>query len=97
MRVMVFVKATEDREKDFDQTPCSTGMTAAMSRFNGELSKAGVLLMAKGRKLSSRGRRVGFDGPEHTVLGAAALNLASSSPGFRLWEVKDIEDAVAWV
>jgi len=37
-----------------------------MSRFNDELREAGVLLMAEGLKPSSQGKRVAFEGADHT-------------------------------
>ena len=44
MRVMVFVKATEDSEKGILPTPETAEMFEAMGRFNEELRNAGVLL-----------------------------------------------------
>jgi hypothetical protein len=43
-------------------------MIAAMSRFNDELREAGVLLMAKGLKPSSQGKRVAFESTDRTPL-----------------------------
>jgi len=48
MRVMVLVKATEDSEKGYVPDPWTTAMMEAMSRFNDELRKAGILIMADG-------------------------------------------------
>ena len=57
MRVMVFVKATEDSEKGFLPT---TEAMDAMGRFNDELRNAGILRAADGLKPSSQGKRVAF-------------------------------------
>jgi hypothetical protein len=55
MRVMVLVKATDDREKG--PSP-RTEMFAAMSGFNEKLVKAGILRAADGVKPSSHGKRI---------------------------------------
>ncbi|HEX3496962.1 MAG TPA: YciI family protein, partial [Methylocella sp.] len=57
MRVMVFVKATEDSEKGILPTPETAKTFEAMSRFNEELRDAGVLLAMDGLKPSSQGKR----------------------------------------
>jgi hypothetical protein len=66
MRVMVFVKATEDSEKGILPTPETTKMFEAMGRFNEELTKAGIMLSGDGLKPSSQGKRIAFDGPGRT-------------------------------
>nr|WP_321475963.1 hypothetical protein [uncultured Paludibaculum sp.] len=48
MRVMVFVKATEDSEKGFRPTPEAMQAMQEMGKFNDELHKAGILLAAAG-------------------------------------------------
>jgi len=60
MRVMVFVKATAERERLVMPT---LDALAEMGRFNDELVKAGVLRTAAGLKPSSQGKRIAFDGP----------------------------------
>ena len=47
MRVMVFVKATEDSERGFVRTAETAEMMEAMGRFNDELREAGILLAAE--------------------------------------------------
>jgi len=97
MRVMVLVKATEDSEQGFLPTAWSTEMMAAMGRFNDELRQAGILRAADGLKPSSEGRRVGFDGPRRTVTDGPFATPRELVAGFWLWEVKDMDEAVAWV
>jgi predicted RNA polymerase sigma factor len=65
MRVIVFVKATDDSERG---VPPATDMLEAMGKFNEELVNAGVMLAADGLKASSHGKRVAFDGPGRTVI-----------------------------
>ncbi len=93
---MVLVKATEDSEKGFTPSPESTAMMEAMGRFNDELQAAGILRFADGLKPSSEGKRVAFDGAGRTVIDGPFAQTRELVAGFWLWEVKDMEEAVAW-
>ena len=97
MRVMVFVKATEDSEKGFFPTPETMAMMEAMGKFNEELRSAGILLDGDGLKPSSEAKRVAFDGPGRTVIDGPFAETRELVAGFWLWEVKDMDEAVAWV
>jgi hypothetical protein len=97
MRVMVLVKATEDSERGYSPEPWTTEMMKAMGRFNDELRNAGILLAADGLKPSSHGKRIAFDGPGRTVIDGPFAQTRELVAGFWLWEVKDIDEAVAWV
>jgi hypothetical protein len=94
---MVFVKATEDSEKGFDPSPETMAMMAEMGRFNDELRNAGILIMADGLTPSSQGKRVAFDGTGRTVIDGPFAHAREQVAGFWLWEVKDMDEAVAWV
>ena len=94
MRVMVFVKATEDSEKGSLPTP---GLLEAMGKFNEELRTAGILRDAAGLKPSSQGKRIAFDGTSRTVIDGPFAETHELVAGFWLWEVKDMDEAVAWV
>ena len=65
MRVMVFVKATEDSEAGLMP---ETDMLEAMGKYNEELVNAGIMLAGDGLKPSVTGKRVAFDGPRRTVI-----------------------------
>ncbi len=97
MRVMVFVKATEDSEKGFVLNTETRKAMEAMGRFNDELREAGVFVMADGLTPSSHGKRVAFDGPGRTVTDGPFAAPRELVAGFWLWEVKDMDEAVAWV
>jgi hypothetical protein len=97
MRVMVLVKATEDSEKGFSATTEMTEMLEAMGRFNEELVNAGILLAGDGLKPSSQGKRIAFDGPGRTVIDGPFAETRELVAGFWLWDVKDMDEAVAWV
>ena len=94
MRVMVLVKATEDSEKGVLPEP---EMFEAMGRFNEELVKAGILLGADGLTPSSKGKRIAFDGAGRTVIDGPFAETKELVAGFWLWQVKDMDEAVAWV
>ena len=94
MRVMVLVKATEDSERGDKPDP---EMMAAMGRFNEELIAAGVMQFADGLTPTSRGKRVAFDGDSRTVRDGPFPGGSELVAGFWLWEVKDMDEAVAWV
>ena len=94
MRVMVLVKATDDSEKGLLPT---TEALEAMGRFNDELRNAGILLIADGLKPSSQGKRIAFDGLGRTVINGPFAEASELVAGFWLWEVKDMDEAVAWV
>jgi hypothetical protein len=97
MRVMVLVKATEDSEKGFNPTPEAMQMMEEMGKFNEELQRAGILRAADGLKPSSHGKRVAFDGARRAVTDGPFAEARELIAGYWLWEVKDMDEAVAWV
>lgn len=97
MRVMVLVKATEDSEKGFTPTPEAMQMMEEMGKFNEELQQAGILRAADGLKPSSHGKRVAFDGSRRAVTDGPFAEARELIAGYWLWEVKDMDEAVAWV
>lgn len=96
MRVMVLVKATEDSENGFLPSDWSIGMLEAMDQFNDELRKAGILITADGLKPSSHGKRIVFDGTGRAVIDGPFAETRELIAGFWLWEVRDMQEAVAW-
>ena len=94
MRVMVLVKATEDSEKGSLPT---TEMLEAMGEYNAGLVKAGIMLEGDGLKPSAQGKRIAFDGPNRTVINGPFRETRELVAGYWLWEVEDMDEAVAWV
>lgn len=94
MRVMVLVKATQDSEDGALPTPEAL---AAMGEFNQALTAAGILRAADGLKPTAHGKRVAFDGADRTVVDGPFAPTGDQVAGFWLWEVKDLDEAVAWV
>jgi hypothetical protein len=97
MRVMILVKATAWSEKGFVQTPETMAMMDAMGKFNDELQQAGLLVIADGLKESAAGKRVLFDGTSRTVSNGPFPHPNELVAGFWIWEVTDMDEAVAWV
>jgi hypothetical protein len=93
---MVFVKATEDSEKGVPPTAEALEAFAAMDRFTEELVKAGVFIAAAGLKPSAQSKRIIFDGPRRTVIDGPFAEARELVAGFSIWEVKDMDEAVAW-
>ena len=94
MRVMVIVKATADSEAY--KMP-STELLAAMGQFNEELVKAGIMQAGEGLHPSSRGKRVRFSGANRTVIDGPFAETKELIAGFWLWQVKSMDEAVAWI
>ncbi|WP_078121496.1 YciI family protein [Thiosocius teredinicola] len=97
MRVMVFVKASAEGDEDFVRTPGTIKMMEEMGRFNEALRRAGVLVMADGLKPSLCGKRVHFDGAGRNISDGPFAEPTEVVAGFWIWNVKDMDEAVAWV
>lgn len=74
----------------------SREMVAAMSRYNEELSKAGVLLTAEGLQASSKGARIRYSGDKRTVTDGPFTEAKELLAGFWLLNVKSKEEAIEW-
>ena len=93
MRVMVFVKAAADSE---NSTPPTAEAFAAMDRFTEELVQAGVFVAAAGLKNTAEAKRIACDGPRRTVTDGPFTETRELIGGFSIWQVKDMDEAVAW-
>jgi hypothetical protein len=94
MRVVVFVKATVDSEAG---AMPSNELVEAMGRYNELLIKAGIMKGGDGLQPSSFGKRVLFDGESRTVTDGPFAETKEVVAGYWLWEVKDMDEALAWV
>jgi hypothetical protein len=97
MRIMVFVKATEESEKESAPPEWVAAMMKEMDKFNDELRDAGIMVMGEGLKPTSQAKRVAFDGPGRRVIDGPFAETRELVAGFWIWEVKDMDEAVAWV
>lgn len=94
MRVMVLVKATTDSESGIMPEP---ELFEAMDKFNQELTAASIIKDGDGLKPTSHGKRIVFDGTSREVVDGPFGIVNELVAGFWLWEVKDMDEAVAWV
>ena len=93
MRVIVFVKATEDSEASVLPSP---GLIEAMGKYNEELINAGIMIGGDGLKASKFGKRIAFDGASRSVTDGPFAETRELVAGFWIWEVKDMDEAVEW-
>lgn len=93
MRCIVFVKANPDTEAGVMP---SQELLDAMTRYNEELVKAGVMLAGEGLKPSSQGARVRFDGDHRHVVDGPFTEARELVAGYWLWQVRSLEEAIEW-
>ncbi|HEX9107464.1 MAG TPA: YciI family protein [Longimicrobiales bacterium] len=93
MRVVVFVKASQDSEAGVMP---GRELIEEMGRFNQELADAGVLLAGEGLKASAEGKRVYFSGAQRRVVDGPFAETKELVAGFWVWKVKSLEEAVQW-
>ena len=94
MRCMVMVKANSDTEAGVMP---SQEMLEAMTKFNEELVKAGVMLAGEGLHPSAKGARVKFSGTRRTVIDGPFTETKELVAGFWIWQVRSLEEAIEWV
>lgn len=96
MRVMVFVKATEDSESGLPPAEDMTEMFAAMGAYNDALIAAGVMKDGDGMKPTSAAKRIAFNGDSRTVIDGPFTPARDQVAGYWIWEVADMDEAVSW-
>jgi PhnB protein len=94
MKVMVFVKATQDSEAGVMPTQA---LLAAMGAYNRALIEAGVMKDAAGLKPTRFAKRVHFSGQDRIVTDGPFAETKELVSGYWLWEVQSIEEAVEWL
>jgi hypothetical protein len=96
MRVMVFAIAPQGSEKGLEPTPEMLEAWEAMDKFTEELVQAGILVAGAGLKPTAEGKRIICEGRGRTVIDGPFAETREMVAGFSIWEVKDMEEAVAW-
>jgi len=91
---MVMVKATPNSEAGVLPGP---EMFEAMTKYNEELVKAGIMKGGDGLKPSAHGARVHFSGAKRTVTDGPFSETKELVAGFWLWECKSLAEAIEWV
>jgi hypothetical protein len=94
MKFLVIVKA--DKNSEAGIMP-DEKMLAAMTAYNEELVKAGVMLDGQGLHPSSKGARVRFSGTKRSVVDGPFSETKELIAGFWMWEVKSLAEAIEWV
>jgi len=94
MRFMVILKS--DPTTESGAMP-SEEMLAAMTRYNEELVRAGVMLAGEGLHPSSKGARVKFDKGQTTVIDGPFSETKELIAGFWILQCKSREEAIEWV
>jgi hypothetical protein len=93
MRFMMIVKA--NKESEAGAMP-DEQLIAAMTRYNEELVKAGVLIDLAGLHPSSRGARIKFSGGKRVVIDGPFAETKELIAGYWLIQVKSREEAIEW-
>src|SRR5947199_2186662 len=91
MRFMMIVKASKESEAGVMP---SNELIAAMTRYNEELMKAGVLLDLSGLQPSSKGSRVKFSGGKTTVIDGPFPETKELIAGYWIIQVKSKQEAI---
>src|SRR5690606_41331945 len=69
----------------------------AMTRYNDDLVKSGIMLAGDGLQPSSRGKRVHFNGSKRTVVDGPFAETKELVAGYWIWQVKSMDEALEWV
>jgi hypothetical protein len=94
MRFMVMVKTDANSEAGM---PPSTAELDAMTKYNDELVKAGVMLDGNGLTSSADGALVSFTDGEPRVIDGPFAEAKELIAGYWLLEVKSREEAIEWM
>ena len=94
MRFMVLVPGNPESEAG--EMP-GTEMLEAMTKYNEELVRAGVMLAGEGLHPTSKGAKVRFDGRERTVIDGPFTEAKEIVAGYWVWECASREEAIEWL
>ncbi len=94
MRFIILRKA--DRDSEAGVVP-DAELIEAMTRYNEQLARAGVMLAGEGLHPSSRGARVIFSGGRSTVMDGPFTESKELIAGFTMIDVRDKAEAIEWV
>ena len=94
MRFMVMVKASRESESG---RPPEEKVLAEIAKFEDQLVRAGVMVVAEGLEASSKGARVKFDGSNRTVIDGPFAESNELIAGFWIWELTSKDEAIQWL
>jgi hypothetical protein len=90
---MMLVKASKNSEAGMMP---DDSLIAAMTKYNEEMAKAGILLDLAGLQPSSKGTRIKFVAGKPTVVDGPFAETKELIAGYWLIQVKSKEEAVDW-
>ncbi len=93
MRFMMLVKASKHSEAG---AMPDDRLIAAMTKYNEEMAKAGILLDLAGLQPSSKGARIKFSGGKSTVVDGPFAETKELIAGYWLIQVKSKQEAIDW-
>lgn len=93
MRFMMLVKASKNSEAGMMP---DDSLIAAMTKYNEEMAKAGILLDLAGLQPSSKGTRIKFSDGRPTVVDGPFTGTKELIAGYWLIQVKSKEEAIDW-
>ena len=93
MRFMVLVPGNAESEAGVMP---STEILEAMTSYNQELVKAGVMLAGEGLHATSKGARIRFSGGQATVVDGPFTESKELIAGYWLIQVKSRDEAIEW-
>jgi hypothetical protein len=94
MRFMVLVPGSPESEAG--EMP-STEELEAMTRYNEELVKAGVVLAGDGLHSTAKGAKVRFEGGKRTVIDGPFTEAKELVAGYWIWECASRDEAIEWL
>lgn len=94
MRFMVLVPGNAESEAGVMP---STELLEAMTKYNEELVKAGVMLAGEGLHPTAKGAKVRFNGGERTVIDGPFTEAKEIVAGFWIWECASRDEAIEWL
>lgn len=94
MRFMVLVPGSPESEAG--EMP-GTDVLEAMTAYNEELVKAGVMLAGEGLHPTSKGAKVRFEGGARTVIDGPFTEAKELIAGYWIWECASREEAIEWL
>jgi hypothetical protein len=93
MRFMMMVRANKDTEAGVMP---EEQLIAAMTKYNEEMAKAGVLLDLAGLQPSSKGARIKFSANRRAVIDGPFAETKELIAGYWLIKVNSKEEAIEW-
>jgi hypothetical protein len=93
MRFMMFIYPGLKEEGDW--TPDAEAV-AAMSRYNEELTQAGVLLSLDGLHPTSEGARISYEGGKQRITDGPFAETKEVIGGYWMIQVRSKEEAIEW-